>query len=170
MSEEQKSVKKTTKPVSIGDGVVVKVRSGFYGKLYYTNPRSGEPFAWNQVGEVQLLTIGDLRAMKAQCLGYFKNQWLVILGCANENECSATPSEICRHLAVEHYYKDYIDPVDFAKVCNWPNGEIVEKISLLGEGAKQNLIVALKEFIKNGKLDSISKIKEFEKALDCVLE
>lgn len=170
MSEELKTVKKTTKPANITDGVSVKVRSGFYGKLYYTNPRSGESFMWNQVGDVQFLTIGDLKAMKAQCPGYFKNQWVVILGCANEAECSATPAEICKHLAIDHYYKDYIDPVDFAKVCEWTTAEVAERISLLGDGAKQNLIVALKEFIKDGRLDSIKKIKEFEKALDCVLE
>lgn len=170
MPEEQKNVKKTVKLVSITDGVSVKVRSGFYGKLYYTNPRSGESFTWNQVGDIQFLTIGDLKTMKAQCPGYFRNQWLVILGCANEAECSATPAEICEHLAIGHYYKDYIDPADFAKVCEWPTSEVTERISLLSDGARQNLIVALKEFIKDGRLDSIKKIKEFEKALDCVLE
>lgn len=170
MAEEQKTVKKTTKPASINDGVLVKVRSGFYGKLYYTNPRSGEPFVWNNVGDVQLLTVGDLRVMKAQSPGYFKNQWIIILGCANEAECSATPAEICKHLAVEHYYKNYIDPVDFEKVCSWANNEIGEKVSLLSAGAKQNLIVAIKEFIRDGKLDSMSKIKAFEKALDCIFD
>lgn len=170
MAEEQKTLKKNTKPVNITDGVSVKVRSGFYGKLYFVNPRSGETFVWNQVGDVQFLTIGDLKAMKAQCPGYFKNQWIMILGCANEGECDATPAEICKHLAIDHYYKNYIDPVDYAKVCEWPMAEVTERISLLNDGAKQNLIVALKEFIQDGRLDSIKKIKEFEKALGCVLE
>ncbi len=169
MTEETKTTKKTPKTVALHDGVSVKVRSGFYGKLYFKNPRSGEPFAWSGAGDVQFMTVGDLKTMKAQCPGYFRNNWLIILGCADGEECTANAAEICKYLAIDHYYKDYIDPASFTSVCEWSEAEIAERVPMLAEGAKQNLTVALKGFIENGTLDSRRKIKAFEKALGCNL-
>ena len=68
------------------------------------------------------------------------------------------------------YYKNYIDPTSFDKICSWNENEIAENISMLSEGARDNLIVALNRFIEDGTLDSRRKIKAFEKALDCELK
>lgn len=171
MSEEIKNtVKAPPKQVKIGDGVSVKVKSGFYGVLYYKNPRSGETFIWEHSGDVQFLSMSDLKTMKAQDVGYFKNQWIVIIGVADDSDCKAKPADIYNALAIDVYYKNFIDPTTFDEVCSWTESEIVEKIKMLSEGARQNLIVALNGFIKDGTLDSRRKIKAFEKALDCELQ
>lgn len=171
MSEEIKNtVKAPPKQVKIGDGVSVKVKSGFYGVLYYKNPRSGETFIWEHSGDVQFLSMSDLKTMKAQDVGYFKNQWIVIIGVADDADCKAKPADIYNALAIDVYYKNFIDPTTFDEVCSWTESEIVEKIKMLSEGARQNLIVALNGFIKDGTLDSRRKIKAFEKALDCELQ
>lgn len=171
MSEDIKNtVKAPPKQVKIGDGVSVKVKSGFYGVLYYKNPRSGETFIWEHSGDVQFLSMSDLKTMKAQDVGYFKNQWIVIIGVADDSDCNAKPADIYKALAIDVYYKNFIDPTTFDEVCNWTEHEIVEKIKMLSEGARQNLIVALNGFIKDGTLDSRRKIKVFETALDCELQ
>lgn len=160
---------KVQKAIKIDDGVSIKVRSGFYGVLHFKNPRSGETFIWNHIGDIQFLSMGDLKTMKAQDVGYFKNQWISIIGVSDDSNCKAQPSDIYKALAIDVYYKNFIDPASFDAACNWDDREISEKVSMLTEGAKQNLIVALNSFIEDGTLDSRRKIKAFEKALDCEL-
>ncbi len=173
MSEEKTNTKagmKLTRPVKIDDGVSIKVRSGFYGTLHFKNPRSGETFIWSHMGDIQFLSMNDLKTMKAQDVGYFKNQWIVIMGVADDSDCGATPTDIYKALAIDIYYKNFIDPTTFETACSWADSEINEKISMLSNAAKQNLIVALNGFIQDGTLDSRRKIKAFEKALGCELE
>lgn len=171
MSEETKNTAKNQpKPIKIEDGVSIKVKSGFYGRLTYKNPRSGETFIWEHSGDVQFLAMSDLKTMKAQDVGYFKNQWIVIVGVSDDSDCKAKPADIYKALAIDVYYKNFIDPTTFGSVCSWTEAEIAERVPSLSEGARLNLIVALNGFIKDGTLDSRKKIKAFEKALDCELQ
>lgn len=172
MEENKKPTnnKNTNKPVKIDDGVSIKVKSNFYGQLYFKNPRNGDEFKWSQNGDIQFLSMLDLKTIKAQSVGFFKNQWVTILGVSDDSDCKATPADICKALAIDIYYKNFIDPTNFDVVCSWSESEIAEKVSFLSEGAKTNLIVALNSFIENGTLDSRRKIKAFEKALDCELK
>lgn len=171
MSEETKTTTKSQpKPIKIEDGVSIKVKSGFYGVLCYKNPRSQETFVWEHIGDVQFMSMSDLKTIKAQDVGYFKNQWLVIVGVAEDSDCKAKPADIYKALAIDIYYKNFIDPTTFDEACSWTDAEIAEKVATLSDGAKQNLVVALNGFIQDGTLDSRKKIKAFEKALDCELQ
>lgn len=170
MTENINKPTKVAKPIKIEDGASIKVKSGFYGVLHYKNPRSGEKFIWQHIGDIQFLSMSDLRAMKAQNVGYFKNQWLVIMGVSDDSNSKATPADIYKALAIDIYYKNFIDPNTFSDVCSWNNDDIVEKISMLSEEARKNLIVALNGFIEDGTLDSRKKIKVFEQALNCELQ
>lgn len=171
MTEEikTKTTQKTAKQVKIDSNTPIKVKSGFYGVLHFKNTRSGELFIWRHIGDIQFLSMDDLRTMKARNVGYFKNQWIVIMGVAEDFECNATPADIYKALGVDMYYKDFIDPTTFNAACNWSEEEILEMVPLLSNGSKQNLIVALNDFIKDGTLDSRRKVKAFEKALGCEL-
>ena len=162
---------KEAKPqhVTISDDVLIKVKSGFYGKLYYKNLNSGELTVWEHAGEVQVMSMRDLRAMKAQQVAFFKNQWVIILGVADGENCKAQPEDICRALVVSQYYADFIDPCNYDEACGWNDTEIEERVSMLSAGAKENLVVALNGYVKDGRLDSVRKIRTFEKALDCKL-
>ena len=116
------------------------------------------------------MSMSDLKTIKAQDVGYFKNQWLVIVGVAEDSDCKAKPADIYKALAIDIYYKNFIDPTTFDEACSWTDAEITEKVVTLSDGAKQNLVVALNGFIQDGTLDSRKKIKAFEKALDCELQ
>lgn len=159
------------KPIQtiISDSVLVKVKSGFYGKLYYKNLTTGESTSWERAGDVQIMSMRDLRAMRAQQTAFFKNQWVVIIGVADGEDCSATPEEICRSLIVSQYYENFIDPCDFSSACSWSVNEIQERVQLMSAGAKENLAIAVNGYIARGELDSIRRIKAFEQALDCSL-
>lgn len=153
-------------PVQIGDNVLVRVKSGFYGKLCYRNTITNEMTIWEHIGDVQIMSMRDLREMKATQVSFFKNQWIILLGVADGEACEATPADLYRSLIVTQYYENFIDPTTFDKVCGWTVEEIEERVPMMSDGVKDNLCVALNEFIRDGRLDSIKKIKAFEKALD----
>lgn len=165
---KEESPAKTTR-TQLGNDVLVVVKSCFHGRLIYENQKTGETTIWEEAGETQLLTMGDLRAMKAQQVAFFKNQWIMIVGIDEAESVDAAPSEIYKALAITQYYKNFIDPSDLSVVCNWTTKEIEERVALMSSGVRENLIVALNGLIKNGALDSVSKIKAFEKALECEL-
>ena len=168
------TTKKTTeapkkKNIPIDDTTMIKVKSIFYGKVYYTNRRSGETTIWDNIGDVQLMPFGELRIMKAEQVAFFKNQWLMISGVADGEKCTATPAEICHALSIDHFYKDFINPEDFGELCSLSAEAIKERVALMSDASKENLAVALNEFIINGTLDSVKKIKLFEELLGCEL-
>lgn len=169
MIENTKNTQNRKKGAPLEDNVLIKVKSVFYGQVYYVNRRSGEKTIWERRGDIQLMPFGELRIMKAEQVAFFKNQWLLIVGVADSEKCNATPAEICDKLAISQYYKNFINPEDFHELCDMPADKIKEQVSLLCDAARDNLIVALNDFIHDGTLDSIKKIKVFEEVLGCSL-
>lgn len=170
--ESEETVVREAKPrktVTISDDVFIKVQSCFNGRLYYRNPISGESIIWDNIGEVQTVSMRELRAMKSRNIGYFKNQWIIVLGVADGEECEATPADIYKTLIVGQYYTNFISPDSFKDVCSWDEKKIAERVPMLTNAAKENLIIALNGYIKSGQLDSIKRIRAFEKALGCEL-
>ena len=170
MTEIKKTGETTKKKsVPLTDNTMIKVKSIYYGKVYYANRRSGELTIWENIGDIQVMPFSELRIMKAEQVAFFKRQWIMIVGVADGEKCTATPAEIYHALAIEQYYKNFVDPSDFRELCDMSIETIKEKISLMSESAKENLIVALNDFIRDGTLDSIKKIKAFEETLGCEL-
>ena len=112
--EEKVSQKKTVnkpKKIEIRDDVLVDVQSNFHGSLIYKNNVSGESIIWDRVGDIQQISVRELRVMKAQQISFFKNQWIIILGVSAGEECKATSEDICKTLTVNQYYKNYQEEI-----------------------------------------------------------
>lgn len=155
--------------VKIDDSTLIRVKSNVFGQLIYVNAKTGDSTIWNKAGEVQTMTINDLRAMKSNQSTFFANQWIVILGVDNDEETKVSPADIYKALGIIGYYKNIVDPSNFEVVCGWTKEEITSNIKLMTESAKVNLVVALNEYISRGVLESLSKIRAFERALGCEL-
>ena len=156
---------KSSGSYKIDDSVLVKVKSTYF----YRNKKTGESTEWLRAGDIQIVSMGDLRAMKATQVAFFKNQWLVILGVADGSECEATCADIYKALVITQYYQNYIEPTNVSVICSWNEKEIAERVAMMSAGAQENLVVTLNECIKNGALDSIRSIRAFENALGCRL-
>ena len=154
---------KTGSPVQ--DNLLVRVKSNVFGKLIYINKRNGEKTVWDGVGDVQIMTIGDLRMMRAEQNAFYRNQWILILGPMDGSGEGITCADIYDALGIKQYYANYIDPSDLSGIISWDDAEIEERVSMLSRAQRDNLIVALNTYIENGRLDSIRKIRTFEKAL-----
>lgn len=163
-------IKKSENKVKLDDSFQVKVRSNVMGELIYINSRTGDETRWSKCGEIQILSLADLRAMKATQISFFKNQWIIIIGYADEFETKASCADIYNMLGIAQYYKEFVDPADYKSIIGWTKDQIKEKVSMLNDGAKQNMKVAINEFIERGILDSLQKINAFGEALGCTFE
>ncbi len=155
----------TKKNIKITDSLLVKVQSGFYGRLCYVNKRSGETVIWAEQGDIQVMPISELRDMKGQQPQFFSNQWVLILGVAEGEDLRITAEDICKYLVVNQYY-NAINPNTFREAHNWSDAEISRNISLMSEGTKEILRNVIADLIRDGQLDSRKKIRLFSELLD----
>jgi len=160
-------LEKTTQSIKIPDDTVIDVKSNCFGQLLYKG-RDGKT-TWNKCGEVQSLTLKELREMKSTTPKFFESQWVVLLGVSSDSECKAKPADVYKSLGITKWYKSLVEPDNFKGICSWDNNTIASKVKLLSKGAKENLIIALNTFISKGILDSRKKIKAFEEALEVSL-
>lgn len=159
----------SSKKSKIEDGTLVKVKSTYPGALKFCNLKNGDSTRWEDAGDVQDMTMSDLRAMKATQVAFFKNRWILILGVTDGEDSSISAADICHALGVTKFYENYIEPTDVATVCSWTVKQIPERVAMLSSGAQENLVLTLNECIKDETLDSLKKIHAFEKALGCKL-
>lgn len=155
--------------MTFDDTVLVNVQSNTFGELIYINSRNGDRVSWSEFGDIQTMTMGDLRAMRGTQRGFFENNWIYIKEVLGPDYEDATPEDVYRALTVTQYYKDIIDPDNFNAIFRMDNDELRRRVSMMSDGAKMNLVVAANEAIKRGKLDSLKKIRILEELLGCEL-
>lgn len=168
---EKIDMTKTSQGVpKINDYAQIYCKSNTFGGLNYIDKKTGTEVEWELPGDVQILTMGDLRSMKQSQSSFFKNQWIIMTGFADEFADKFEIADIYKALGVMNYYKEIIEPSNFEEVCTWDVATIKKKVAYMSEAAKRNLAVALNTYIEKGILDSIKAIKAFEEALNCDLD
>lgn len=169
MTPQTTNGQETKRNVKISGRTLVKVRSNVYGSLHYVNPFNGYRIVWPANGDVQLVEFDELARIKNTTPAFFQNQWVLIMGVGDGEACKASADEICRALAIDQYYKGYLDPSAMTNICEWDDKTIADRVAVLSDSAKANLVATLNGYIASGKLDSLRKIAVFEKALGCEL-
>lgn len=167
---DDKASKPVKKSVKLDDTVLINVKSNTYGTLFFRNPRTGDTTEWSHFGDVEQLTMGDLRAMKGTQRAFYENQWIYIMDVEDEGYEDVTADDIYKALMVSQYYKSILDPDNFDQIFSWPEAKVKERITMMSSGAKMNLMVAANTAIKSGKLDSLKRIKVLEELLGCELD
>jgi|GEM_PF-516183 len=152
-----------TQGIKIPDDTPIEVKSNCFGELMFKG-RDGK-ISWSKCGEVQTLTMKELRDIKSTAHKFFEHQWIVPIGVSSDSTSKAKPADIYKSLGILKWYKNLVEPSDFKGICNWDIATIHARIKLLSKGVKENLIVALNAYIVSGVLDSRKKIKAFEEAL-----
>lgn len=165
----QKPDQKKREKVRFDDSALIRVKSNTFGTLVYINKRTGDQTVWSHFGEEQVVTMADLRAMKATQNSFFSDNMIIITGCDDDRYEDVEPAEIYDALMVSKYYKNLLDPDKFGTLFSMSDDETRERISLMSQNAKFNLVVALNGAISSGELDSLRKIRLFEEILGCDL-
>ena len=163
-------IKKVTPgTVRIEDTALINVRSNVFGELIFVDPVTKEMVTWQQCGEVLQLPMVTLRHMKNGAVKFFANQLVLITGFADENADKYEVADIYKTLYISQYYKEILDPTNYEEICSWRPDEIKAKVSMMSNGAKAKLVVALNTYVEKGILDSLKAIRAFEEALGCDL-
>ena len=169
VAEVSESVPAPKKAVKLNDTVTVNVQSNVFGELIYSDNRSGANVRWNEFGDVQPMTIGDLRAMRNTQRAFFSNNWIFVKEVLDDEFEDVTPEEIYKNLMVSQYYKGVLNPDNFNSIFRMDESAIREHVGMMSSAAKMNLIVASNDAIRRGKLDSLRKIRVLEEVLGCEL-
>lgn len=176
VKEVEQVTKPTKKPIvkkrlKLADDVLIAVKSNVFGRLTYINHKTGDETRWENFGEIQPLSVGDLRAMKAKQLSFFKENWITIDGIeeADEEYQDVEAEDIYDALQITKYYSEYLCPDNINDVFNWSVSDIKNKIPRMTKSVQKSVLIRANELIKEGILDSISKVKALEEALDCDL-
>jgi hypothetical protein len=157
--------------LKLDDDVLLSVKSNVFGRLVYINHKNSDETQWEEYGEIQPLSVGDLRAMKAKQPDFFKENWITIVGVesADDDYDNVDMSEIYDALMISQYYQKSECPNDLNEVFAWSVNEIKEKLPKMTSSVKTSIIIRANELIIDGSLDSISKVKAIEEALNCSL-
>lgn len=169
-SDVKKTAKVATKTVKLDDSVLVTVKSNCYGELIYINHKTGDKTVWDNFGDTQDVTMGDLRSMKGAQRAFYENNWIYIVSVADEGYEDVTPESVYKTLGVTQYYKDILSLENVNSVFNWKPDDIKSKIPMMSSGLKTSIVVAANELIEQGVLESMSKVKALEEALGCKLK
>lgn len=134
------------------------------GKLVYESGRTrGYKVEWNGFGEIQLIELGELVAMKGSMLKFFSKNWISIPDSFDQKD------EVLKYLGVTRYYENTPDIFSMDKLFDLPVADMVAKIKGMPENSKDAVRAAASKVIADGVLDSLAKIHALESALECKL-
>lgn len=163
----EKEVGKKRLVLSDLDELVVK--SNVFGELIYINDRTGDQFIWENYGEEQTLTAKDIRDMKARQQMFFKEDWVSIIDSHSVDMDKFTLKDIYDALQVGRYYDEKAVDFELDDIFSMNETKMRETIFSLSDTIKRTVVIRANDKIKDGSLDSISKVKLLEEVLNCEL-
>lgn len=150
--------KKNTQRKRYGSSYEVEVQSNCSGLLIYKSASTGFEVIWNKLGDINYMTISDLKEMAATQRTFFKENWIVI----NEDDAD----EIYHFLRVDDCYKTDLRVDKFIKNMSIDKlAEMKKQLKGASESLRLSIANAVMEEYKAKRLDSITLIKELEKML-----
>ena len=109
-----------SKTIKLDDTLRVVVQSNVHGGLIFINRRTGDKTEWDNFGDKQTLTMGDLRSMKGSQRAFFENNWIFVDSIDEEGYEDVTPEDVYKALELNTC-------VNGRKVYGGPSAESVQK-------------------------------------------
>ena len=140
--------------IDLDPNMLVPVRNGFAGKLFYRSKRTGEEFTWEEFGAEQDLELAELKNARNSSKAFFERNYFLI-----------DDQEVIEYLNVGQYYKNAIDVEDFEDLFDMDPEDIKKKVKALSSGQKSTVRYRAKQLISEGQIDSLKVIDALESAL-----
>lgn len=140
--------------VNLDPNMIVTVKNGFNGVLVYKSKKTGEEFVFEEFGDEQDFELSELKSAKNSYKAFFENNWFLF-----------DDPEVIEYLGVEQYYKHALTSDGFDDIFTSDPEDILKIISEMSSGQKYSLAYRAKQFIRDGKIDSIRVIDALEKGL-----
>lgn len=165
----EKTAKSKKERLKLEDYDELSVKSNVFGQLIYINHKTGDETRWDNHGEVQTLTVRDLRDMKAKQLSFFKENWISIVDSPDVDLDVYSLEDIYEALQIKNYYKNTAVPENLDDFFDWNADKIRKNYKLMPPTIRETLVIRANDKIKDGSLDSISKVKLLEEVFNCEL-
>lgn len=151
--EEKKTAKKANKVEPLRDTDEIEIES-LVANVSYKDSKTGDMYAWDEVGHVEPMTFDVLKNMWRSHKGYFRNMWLKPNDPRVINQFGLTKTfEKYEYLMdASNYTKKNIKSICDA-ICETPNG------------LKFAICDKVKSMVISGDVSDVSVIKELEKRL-----
>lgn len=165
-------VRKTSSPkLKLDDAVTLLVTSNVFGELIYQNHKTGDEYRWKDLGDTQSLYVSDIRAMKITQKRFLEDNWIVITGIENPEEelASLEIPALYEALQIAQYYRLPVNQEELDQIFALPNEALRTRLTNLSTTMKETIIIRANELIREGILDSISKVRVLEEVLNTEL-
>lgn len=158
-SDETKKIVKV-----LPNHVEINIKSNYNGKLYFENPRTGNVVTWSRFGDVEQLSVEDIKYMKSNSRGFFEKNWIKIIGVNDEEYQNLDIEELYHLLSLNKFYKIKELTDDFENYLCLTKAEIEYKLDSLSQKEKElfkNYVLSLNESkiekISNGVVKLLNK-------------
>ena len=145
---------KEKKIEGITDKTVVKVK-GLVPHVYYTCPKTNDTFIWGAVGDIQEMTVEQLKLMKVRHEGYFTKKWLYPM-----NE------EALKMLRIKDIFAIKSTGDNLSALYGNDIGKAEEFISFVQDSDIEAIGKKIKNAVELGKIQNVKIIRLLEKKFD----
>lgn len=128
------------------------------GELHFVSKRTGGEVCWSEAGAGEWLTYENLLEIANSQKKFFERNWIVV------------PDDVLVSLRMDKYYSGSLTPEEYESVFDMPVDEMSEKLKALPEGQRKTISYRAAILYNDGAIDSKSRIKAIEEALDIQLE
>lgn len=156
---EEVKTPERAKRVQIEPNELIPCRSTTHGELIYISKRSGERVIWDDYGDVQDITMGELKNLYASSPSFINDVLFVI---DDEQAVDA--------LKLTKLYETIFDIGNLEDFFNKDYDELEKMLEKLPKGLKKTVASKAGEMVKDGSLDSRAKIKLVEEKLKVDLQ
>ena len=150
----EKKTKVEKKKFEANDGVACS--SIFPGKLFMTGDKSGMDYAWTRYGDIVDVEYRDLVSAVQARSNYIYKPFFII---EDEDFIAEFPQ-------LKRFYDEKYAMKDLRGVLNLNVSEMKREIAELPDGARQALRSIASTAIQNGDIDSYSRVKAIDEALE----
>lgn len=160
--EQAPVIEKKPKPVyrtlrKVSPDELVDVQSCTYGNMLYISKRTGNRVEWEDFGDIQTMTVGELQIMKGSQPLFFERKLIMIVG---ENA-----KDVIDYLQLNKYYADFgsIDEID--AIFEASPEEIKRIVANLPDKAIETIARRAYALIEDGTIDSQRVINALQDSL-----
>lgn len=158
-SVKTKPAKESKKEREFKPDDIILVKNNVMGPLNYESTRrDGFSISWDHFGDGENMPFSELQTMRNTQRRFFEEQWVYI-----------EDADVIRALGVEKWYKNMLTSENFDTLFKMSPEEIISRVEIMSPSMKENVRHRALQLIRQGKLDSMKRIRALNKSLDCDL-
>lgn len=150
--KEQNKAKKKRK---IERDELVTVMNYTTGKVVYQSKKTGAEWVFHEFGDTDEIEVNELVTMKNAHRRYLTEPWLFILD-----------EDVVDYLGLNKVYENLLEPEEVDRFFELSSNKMREILEKAPSGLKQLIASKAIQKIKDGSLDSMSRIKVIEETLN----